>query len=217
MKTNIYVDGFNLYYGVLKKTSKSNQQRSYKWLDIDALIKNKYPQNNIQKIKYFTAHVNARPDDPRRPNRQQIYLRALRTFEHIEIILGHFLTNKVRMMLVNPPSSGPSTAEVWKTEEKGSDVNLAVHLLNDAYKKEYEVAIVVSNDSDLAEAVRIVTQTLKLRVGILFPIANHRQKSYTLKKYATFEGMITRQLLACSLLPETLKDASGTFSKPRTW
>ncbi len=61
--------------------------------------------------------------------------------------------------------------KVWvdKTEEKGSDVNLASHLLRDAYTGKFEVAVLITNDSDLAEPVRIVAQELNLPVGILNP------------------------------------------------
>jgi hypothetical protein len=60
------------------------------------------------------------------PVDQQIYLRALRTIPNLSITYGHFLTHSVRMAL-----SGVNPAQrVWvdKTEEKGSDVNLAAHL-----------------------------------------------------------------------------------------
>ena len=96
MKTNVYIDGLNLYYRAVRGTQ-------YKWLDIDALVKKMCPQNTICKIKYFTSIVSSRPNDPGQSTRQQIYLRALRTFPNIEIIEGHFLTSKVRMPLVNLP------------------------------------------------------------------------------------------------------------------
>ena len=62
---------------------------------------------------------------------------------------------------VSPPQ------KVWvdKTEEKGSDVNLASHLLRDAYNRRFEVAEIITNDSDLAEPVRIVSQEIKLPLG----------------------------------------------------
>lgn len=216
MKTNIYVDGLNLYYRAVQGTP-------YKWLDIVALFQKMYPQNTICKIKYFTSIVSSRPNDPGKSMRQQIYLRALRTFPNIEVIQGHFLKNKVRMPLVSPP---PNTAEVWKIEEKGSDVNLAVHLLNDAHNKDYDVAIVVSNDSDLGEALRIVTQDLNLKVGVVFPAGAidprtgtryKLRKSKTLLKYASFIGQIRSGVLSLSQLPNTLTDASGTFHRPPEW
>ena len=71
--------------------------------------------------------------------------------------------------------------KVWvdKTEEKGSDVNLASHLLRDAFLKQFEVAVLISNDSDLAEPVRIVAQELKFAVGIINP---HQYHSKELRK-----------------------------------
>ncbi|MEW6127853.1 MAG: NYN domain-containing protein [Acidobacteriota bacterium] len=127
MKTNIYVDGFNLYYGALKNTP-------YKWLDIHSLCRLMLPKHSIHKIKYFTAQVNARPHDPDQPVRQQTYLRALKTIPNLEIILGHFLSSEVMMLVAGCPPHAPQYIKVVKTEEKGSDVNIATHLLNDGYK-----------------------------------------------------------------------------------
>ena len=72
MKTYVYVDGFNLYYGAVKDTP-------YKWLNPQKLCDLLLPNHNITKIKYFTARISARPNDPDQPTRQQFYLRALRT------------------------------------------------------------------------------------------------------------------------------------------
>jgi hypothetical protein len=126
----VYVDGFNLYYGAVKGTP-------YKWLDISKLCHFLLPKNQVLKIKYFTALVNPRPDDPGQPLRQQIYLRALRCLPNLEIILGHFLTHIVSMPLANCPPKNQKYVQVIKTEEKGSDVNIATHMLNDGYKDAY--------------------------------------------------------------------------------
>jgi hypothetical protein len=108
---------------------------------------------------YFTALVDAR-GDAQRPARQQIYWRALATLPTVSMKLGQFKTRRVRMAQVSPP---PNTVEVWKTEEKGSDVNLATALLSDGFKGLYEVAVVVSNDSDLAWPIQVVRDELKLK------------------------------------------------------
>ena len=216
MKTNIYIDGLNLYYRAVQGTPN-------KWLNIVKLFQEKYPENNIHKIKYFTSIVQSRDDDPSKPERQQIYLRALQTFPQIEIIKGRFQTSTVRMPLAHPPHD---TVEVLRTEEKSSDVNLAVHLLNDAHNKDYEVAIVVSNDSDLAESIRIVTRDINLRVGIVFPYGAvdpytgtlyELRSSTILRKYATFIGVTKPRILSNNQLPNTLTDAKGTFHKPPEW
>ena len=67
------------------------------------------------------------------------------------------------------PTDDRRTAEVFKTEEKGSDVNLAVHLLNDCWLDLYECAVVVSNDSDLAEAMRLVNGCRGKMIGLVTP------------------------------------------------
>lgn len=204
-KTFVYIDGFNLYYGALKRTP-------YKWLDLDRLSRELLPTDTVDAVKYFTARVSARPHNPSAPIDQQVYLRALRTVPNLDIVFGHFLTHSVPMMLtgVNPPQ------RVWvdKTEEKGSDVNLAAHLLGDAFKKRFELAVLITNDSDLAEPVRIVTKELGLRVGILNP---HQHHSVTLKGLATFVKRIRQHHLITSQFPMVMNDAKGTFTKPSSW
>jgi hypothetical protein len=204
--TYVYVDGFNLYYGAVKGTS-------LKWLDLKALCERIFPKNNIARIKYFTARVHPTPSDSDKPLRQTIYLRALR--QHIpclEIIEGYFLVKPVRMPLV----TGKGTVEVIKTEEKGSDVNLAVHLINDAWKGRYQAAIVVSNDSDLVEAIRLVKSEHRLPVGVLNPQMQQKKKmAVQLNKVASFRGQIAvADLVACQL-PDPIPGTN--IQKPAAW
>ena len=81
---------------------------------------------------------------------------------------GHFLSHRVRAPLAQPVGR-QRTVEVIKTEEKGSDVNLAVHLLNDGWLDAYDCTVVVSNDSDIAEAMRLVRQHRDKRIGLVTP------------------------------------------------
>jgi hypothetical protein len=208
MKTIVYVDGFNLYYGAVKGTA-------YKWLNIHKLCQLLLPKNQIVKIKYFTALVTARPTDMDQPNRQQIYLRALRSIPILEIIYGHFLTHEIMTPIVNPPPGGSKYARVIKTEEKGSDVNIAAYMINDGYMGSYEVAVVLSNDSDLVEPIKIVRQELNLPVGVLNPIPSH--PSHELQKYASFMKPIRKGVLSVSQFPERMRDANGSFRKPAKW
>ena len=207
-KTIVYVDGFNLYYGAVKGTP-------HKWLNILKLCQLLLSKNEIVKIKYFTALVSARPSDPGQPNRQQIYLRALRTIPSLEIIYGHFLEHEIMMPLAKPPAKGSKYVRVIKTEEKGSDVNIATHIVNDGHTGAYQVAVIISNGSDLVEPVKIVCQELKLPVGVLNPIPAH--PSYELRKHTTFVKPIRKGVLAASQFPDQLKDAIGEFHKPPTW
>lgn len=151
MKTSVYIDGFNLYYGSVKGTP-------YKWLDPVALCRVMIPRNDVTSIKYFTARVSPRPDDPDQPTRQNIYFRALRTVPHLSIFYGHYLSHIVRMHLAHPQQGQDPFVEVIKTEEKGSDVNLATQLLVDACAGTFDCAVIISGDSDLKSPVQMVMQ-----------------------------------------------------------
>ena len=205
MKTCVYVDGFNLYYGALRHTS-------YKWLNILRMCQLLLPSDQVLQVKYFSARVSARPKDLDQPVRQATFWRALRTIPEVTIIEGSFLVNTVSMPLAN--TNPQQYARVIKTEEKGSDVNLAAHMVSDAYKKKFEMAVLVTNDSDLAEPVRIVSEELGLPVGLVNP---HKNPSFTLKRHALFIKQIRSGVLRASQFPSILTDANGTFHKPVPW
>lgn len=149
VKTNVYVDGFNLYYRAVKGTP-------YKWLDLSRLCGVLLPSHSVNRIRYFTALVDSRAVDPQSPIRQQTYIRALTTITNLSVHYGQFRTRKKRTPLVSPGDGIGAIVEVWDTEEKGSDVNLATYLLIDAFNQDYEQAVIISNDSDLAFPIRVV-------------------------------------------------------------
>lgn len=109
MNANVYIDGFNLYYGLATGTP-------YKWLDLARFCELVLPGDEINRIRYFTARVRSRPDDPQKAQRQQVFIRALDTIPNLTVHYGHFLEQHVRMPLANPPTTGPRTVEVIKTE-----------------------------------------------------------------------------------------------------
>lgn len=217
MRTYVYVDGLNLYYRALRRSP-------YKWLDLAALAQGLLlPDNQLLAIKYFTANVHPTPKDPGVATRQQIYLRALQTLPHLEVIKGTFLSHVVarQQTAAAPGRVDPRTPPVitgWvnvlSQEEKGSDANLAVHLLHDAHLERYDLAVVISNDSDLAEALRLVRTELKRKVGLLCPC---NPASRNLRQWCTFVRYIDQSALASCQLPPTLTDSHGTIHKPIAW
>ena len=112
------------------------------------------------------------------------------------------------------PRVGGGYVQVIKTEEKGSDVNLATQLLVDAYHDDYEIAVVVSNDSDLLMPIQVVTSEFKKPVGLLNPQKN---PSHALLPHIAFIKQIRPGVLAKSQFPKTLTDKRGSFSKPASW
>ena len=210
LRTYAYVDGFNLYYRALKGTP-------YKWLDLRSLLQGLLrPQNRLDAIRYYTARVSSRVEDRDAPKRQHAYLSALKTVQEVSIHYGIFLPKIIRRPLLHSPSkSSPTYVQVLDTEEKGSDVNLASHLLWDGFRGLYDVAVVVSKDTDLVEPIRIVAQELKKPVGLICP---DNQVPGGLKKVVSFIRHVTAQRLATAQMtnPVTALDGKLIF-KPKSW
>ena len=209
-KSIVYIDGFNLYYGALKGTP-------YKWLDLEALSRRLLPRDEIVKIRYFTARIGSRSDDPQRVRRQQAYLRALAALPLVEIHYGHYVTRPVRLPLADPPSTGGRTVRVLKTEEKGSDVNLATYLLLDAFGQRCDTAVVMSNDSDLAEAIRVAQTELAVAVGIINPHGRERRSRKLQQLGCLFHKQVPRAALKLAQLPSVVHDGSGLIRRPDRW
>jgi NYN domain-containing protein len=210
VRTNVYVDGFNLYYGCLKGSP-------YRWLDLETLCVQLLPRHTIQRVRYFTAKVSVRPNKTHDPIHQDAYLRALATRSTMSIHLGHFLTKPAKLPLANPAPGGPKFADVLRTEEKGSDVNLATYLLADAFRHDADAFVIISNDSDLTEPMRIVRHELGLVVGLVNPHPAKRRSHALLSCKPTFFKQIRPGILANSQFPAQLTDRAGTISKPSGW
>lgn len=214
MRTAVYVDGFNLYYGALRDSP-------YKWLDLRAMLRAVLsPENKVTLIKYFTAKVRGMPADPGVPRRQQTYLNAMTAHDPaIEIIYGRFFEVPSSVTV----GAGAQTRVVHgkRNTEKGTDVSLAVHLLNDAWLDRYDVGVVVSNDTDLAEAVRLAKSECGKTIGLIAPLLNRqrdgspRRMSDALRRCTDFQREIRAAGLAASQLPNPVTAASGTqLAKP---
>jgi len=201
-RVTVYVDGFNLYYGLLVPNP------AWKWLDLAALARAIRP-GKTTSVRYFTAKVRPVPDSGP-SDRQRLYLKAIDTLPNVSIHYGHFSTNPTRKALVRPVPGGPRTVEVWKTEEKGSDVNLAMFLLLDGVDGLYDEAIVISGDSDLVGPVREANRRFA-PVHVLNPRNVHSD----LARAATSYGPLDPALVAASQLPATVALPTGrTVTRP---
>lgn len=212
--TIVYIDGFNLYYRALKKNPQ------YKWLDLDALCRNILPSDsNIKKINFYTARVSAKIDKDA-PRKQQIYFNALRTTETVEITFGDFKIREKFAKTTEPLtfspklkqkiSPKPNFVKVSIPEEKGSDVKLGVHLVRDGFQGKYKRAVVITNDIDLAEPIKIVKEELGLEVILLKPDG---QPLVTLDENATSIMIIEATHLANSQFPDEI----GKVKRPDEW
>jgi uncharacterized LabA/DUF88 family protein len=217
-RTYAYIDGFNLYYGCYRYPAPSHWSK-YKWLDLTKFCDALFPDNDIVVVKYYTADVSNRPPDNRQNDRQQVYLKALSTLPRVEVIKGHFIGPTKRWMWQCDPNGTPlgRTVAVLRTEEKGSDVNLAVDLLFDCVKDRYECAVIVSNDSDLARAMCIVRYQYNKVIGIANPHGHHQKMSGKLSKLRHFDRRISERLLASTQLPDEVAIGGGIVRRPTEW
>ena len=104
--------------------------------------------------------------------------------------------------------------EVIRTEEKGSDVNLSVHLLNDAWKDRYDCAVLMTNDSDMAEGMRLAKlEHPEKRLGLVSP--DRRHHSTELRRHADFFVRVKPRWLRDSQLPDSIPNTS--LQKPSSW
>jgi hypothetical protein len=205
-RTVIYIDGFNLYYGALKRTPN-------KWLNLDRLFRRMRPADSIIKIRYFTALVTG----PSGPD-QQSYLSALATTPLVEIILGKFKKKGLICGLAACSHSGKRLFEVQ--EEKRTDVNIAIYMLDDAYQDICDHFILVSGDSDLVPAIRMIRQRFpQKRITVYVPSQNPtRGYAVELRSAAHKHRDLPLNLLPISQFSSQLSDgAGGLIAKPSTW
>jgi uncharacterized LabA/DUF88 family protein len=197
-----YIDGFNLYNGLRDK-----YHRQYLWLDLEALCRSLLlPGQRLAKVKYFTAAVRRQPGSLRR---QQTYWNALDVHSaHLSIERGRFQEKSL---------SCRSCGTVWRSyEEKETDVAIAVSLVEDAAKKSFGTALLLSADSDLCPAVRSVRRLHPSgKVVAAFPPA---RRSDDMRRAVDASFTIGERKLRASLLPHDVRSAGGkVFSRPASW
>lgn len=211
MRTTIYVGGFDLYYGCPQNTK-------YRWLNLEELFRNILQDDHkIEKIHYFTAKLKSSSHDPTAPDRQKAYLNALRTLRAVKIHYGHFAIHQKSMPKAEPPHE---RVEVIKAEEKGTDVNLSVHLLNDAWLDKYDCAIILTNDSDMAEALKLVKQEFPdKQIGLILPMQKSvKRPTQKLSGNADFTKDIKSKHLHKSQFPVPVLSFDGKrYYEPKGW
>lgn len=214
-KASVYVDGFNLYRQILA------DHPEHKWLDLQALMDRVLHDYDVTQISYFTAVIKALPGkDPSSPQRQQAYLRALRTSPRVSVFMGKFRIDP-RIMPLHPTqfdeAGDPVRVKVKKTEEKGSDVALASRLLVDAMHGECDVYVVCTNDSDLVMPIRLTQEELGRDVGLLSPMQPKRASNELKQTNPVWHRQITPADLSASQLPDEVRDATGVIRRPTKW
>lgn len=187
-----YIDGFNLYYGL-----REGRLLTSRWLDLKALCASLIRgDQHLELVRYFTTRVR---NNPSATHRQALYIDALATRGGIEIDYGHFLSRK---------TSCRACRTTWlRHEEKQTDVNIAVRLLNDAYDDLFDVAMVISGDGDLAPSIQSVRDRFpKKSLFVAFPPHRH---SSELRRVAPASLTISKAMIRSSRLPDPVITSTG--------
>ena len=239
MRVGVYVDGFNLYYGGRANCGKGTS--GWRWLDIRALATSICTANRswtnpqVERIVYCTARVKG----PSRRD-QSTYINALQSSGSVDVVeYGKFVERvnrgpvavedkKGRPKLLHPSwpvrisdHSGNNVDDYRfvvsyaRREEKGSDVNVASYLLVDLYEESIDAAFVISNDSDLAFAVRHSRN--RIPVGIINPTKSQLVGALKVDRDFGAGNHFSMQLGKDHFYKHQLPDSVGTFRKPQGW
>lgn len=242
MRVGVYIDGFNLYYGG-KALAGANAQ-GWKWLDLracfDAVARTHWPGvTETRPVTYCTARISSLVDRDAF-KRQETCLRALQrsgSVDHIEY--GKFYDKvktrplatkdgKGRPVLFRPRipvliqdgagahvNDATFMVSVADREEKGSDVNIACHLLLDTLEERIDAAVVVSNDSDLALAVS--RARVRAPVGVVNPTRHPVAGSLRARPTGCVDDQWEADFSLAELKAFQLPDPCEGIRKPSTW
>ncbi|SDK39513.1 6-hydroxy-3-succinoylpyridine 3-monooxygenase [Agrobacterium fabrum] len=244
LRTRIYIDGYNLYYGCLRKTE-------FKWLDVLGLFENrilpsvlfrqtpggdpaKMTLHSACAIKYFTARIiesAAKGEDS--VSSQAHYHNALTTHcgGRLSFVMGNYSLYKSNQYIVpaDDPKRWPrdcSKIQVWKLEEKQSDVNLALQMYDDALSGEIDQIVLVTNDTDLAPALDMLKARCPDIVrGLVIPTRKvgggndlEREANTSLARLAHWvRRHIADDELRASQLPDVVPGRRRASVKPHSW
>jgi uncharacterized LabA/DUF88 family protein len=213
-KTIFYIDGFNLYHGLLKNTR--NQ-----WLDLERFATALLPrpeEHEIIAVKYFTARIKYNPAEPQAAFNQDRYLEALGSFQRVKIVEGFYKRFRVKLPFAAEPCKSCGKVPygiVYRTVEKRSDVNLATEMMADAYRKVADSFVIVSGDVDFAAPLCFIRHEIGLRTLVFNP---HEEVCGELRRFTSYYKNIPRDLPARCQLPDEVTLTNGRMiHRPPAW
>jgi len=196
-----YIDGFNLYFGL-----KDKGWKRFYWLNISNLTKRLLKSGqSLHSVKYFTSRISLPAD---KVKRQTLFIEALETLPDVKIYYGKYQRNDVTCTHCGHV--------MYKPNEKMTDVNIAVEMLSDAFRNQFDIAILISADSDLTGPVKLIRELFPdKQVVIAFPPSRF---SYDLQNAAHASFTIGRRNLSASLFPDQITKPDGfVIIRPEKW
>lgn len=222
MKTIVYVDGFNFYFGLLRHSP-------YKWLDLVSLFENELlplqsPEAELIKVKLFTAPVLAKFATKKAlaQQSQERYWRALETTypDKIEIVKGYYSSSYQNALKYITPPDKAERVDTWKLEEKLTDVQMALHMYRDATQGLCEQIVIASNDSDVEPAAKFIKSDTKVTIGVVLPRTpvHDRTSSKHLRDIADWNiNAVRPEWLKTHQFPNKIATNRKPILKPEYW
>jgi uncharacterized LabA/DUF88 family protein len=228
MKTIVYIDGYNLFYGCIKHSND-------KWLDLfklfNGLLTAQCGEISSLHIKFFTADIKAKVASNGDAARiaQQSYHRALKELytSDITIVKGYYTLEKAHLPAYKNPIDKNSKVEVWRLEEKQTDVNISLHAYRDAAQGHAEQLVFVSNDTDLQPALEAIREDFgdRHQIGVVIPVRkpkpnqkHRRPPNNRLSEQANWtRHYLTDEELANNQLPDKIPTRKKPILKPNYW
>jgi uncharacterized LabA/DUF88 family protein len=199
-KVIVYIDGFNLYFWMIDAGFSR-----CKWLNVEKLVRSYLTENQeLIEIKYFTSRI---ANNPQKQKRQSTYLEAIETTD-VKIIYGLYKAKTIEC---------GKCGHNWNiSNEKMTDVNIATHLIVDAFHDRYDTAILISGDSDLVPPIKAVHHNFQDKViSVFFPPNRHNNTVAAAAK--GFQMIGRRKLLENQFDIEVLKMDGYKLLKPADW
>ena len=196
----VYIDGFNLYFGM--REAGFDQCR---WLNLRKLAENfLQPNQELTAIKYFTSRVSHNPD---KQKRQSTYIDALES-QNIKIVYGNYQDGSEECR---------RCGHSWRNaKEKMTDVNIATAIIIDAFKDEYDMALLISGDSDLTPPIKSIHENFKnKRVAIGFPPKRHNSSMALVAKGSFIIGR--KKLVDSQFEDEVISKIGYKLKIPESW
>ena len=202
-RTIVYIDGFNLYYGAVKGTP-------FKWLNLQRYFTSIRQADEIVAIKYFTAMVRGSAE-----TRQRTYLAALATCPLVEVVLGAFKNRRVTCSYSDCATTTPGDRRFSMPEEKRTDVNIAIYMIDDAYQDECDNLVLVTGDSDLVPAVKLIRSRFQSKRVTLYVPARVPQRGHAveLRTAAHVDRLLPLNMMPKMQFPARVADGSGNSNR----
>jgi len=206
LRVQAFIDGFNLYHAIDSLTKNDTSKKYYKWVNLHSLMEAfiKPSQETLNNVFYFSAHATWRPSSH---IKHRTYVNALKAY-NVDVILGHFKKKNMKCRSCNIR---------WEThEEKESDVNLCIHLLQNAHLDNFDKALIVTSDSDMVPVIEMIKTTFPHKEIVVLTPPNRYQISHEIRSTVT-TLKIKEKHIKNNILPNTITFNGIKIIKPTDW